>query len=325
MIKTFLIAGFGTIGKKHIGIIKKLEPQSRIMLFRHKKTVKSEYEEFYDLGQALKQKPIATIVANPTSEHINVALKAAKEGVNLFIEKPLSNNMKGVNHLKKILNQKNIIVSIGYNMRFLESLNFIKENLENKTIGKVISARLQVGQYLPDWNPSLDYSSMYSAKSELGGGVILTLSHELDYARWLFGEVKEVMAFSDKISNLKIDVEDTADVMLKFLSKSVATIHMDYLQRVPSRTAEIIGDNGMMTWQYIAHMNKVTILTKNSIKVTEFPIDDMAMTYLKQISNFLKAIEGKTKPKVDLKEGIDTLKVALAVKKSAKIHKKVRL
>ena len=325
MVKTFLIAGFGSIGKKHVDILQKLEPRCRIILFRHKKTGKSEYEEFYNLGEALKQRPAATIVANPTSEHMNIALNAAEKGSNLLIEKPLSHNLEGVNTLIRIANKKKIIISVGYNMRFLESLNFIKKHIKSNTIGKIISARFQVGKYLPDWHPSEDYSSLYSAKSELGGGVILTLSHEIDFARWLLGEAKEVLAISDKLSNLKIDVEDTADIMVKFLSKSVATIHMDYLQEVPTRTAEMIGEKGMISWQYLANLNKVTLLTKDSTRVEEFPTNDMAMTYERQMSNFLGAIEAKEEPKVNLKDGLNTLKVALAAKKSARIGRKVEL
>jgi predicted dehydrogenase len=83
-------------------------------------------------------------------------------------------------------------------MRFHPGIARLKELLNKDVIGKAVSARLQVGHYLPDWHPEEDYRQSYSAIKSMGGGVILDSIHELDYIRWLIGEINEVFAFVKK-------------------------------------------------------------------------------------------------------------------------------
>jgi predicted dehydrogenase len=76
---------------------------------------------------------------------------------------------------------------------------------------------------------------MYTAKRETGGGIILDASHELDYIRWLLGEVREVFCFAGKLSSLEVETEDTAEIVLRFENGAMAGVHLDFVQRAYSR------------------------------------------------------------------------------------------
>ena len=99
------------------------------------------------------------------------------------------------------------VLAIGYNLRFLSSLQKFKSILDDKIIGDVWSVRSEVGQFLPSWRPNSDYRKGVSAQYALGGGVLLELSHDIDYLRWIFGEVAWVQAVLAQQSDLEIDVE----------------------------------------------------------------------------------------------------------------------
>src|SRR5205085_9733157 len=117
-------------------------------------------------------------------------------------------------------------------------------------IGQVLSVRAEVGQYLPDWHPEDDYGASYAAQSRLGGGAVLTLSHELDYVRWIVGEVTDVRSITMHASSLGMDVEDVAEVLTRHSSGALASIHMDFLDRSYNRRSRWIGEEGTISWEW---------------------------------------------------------------------------
>ncbi|HJN62249.1 MAG TPA: Gfo/Idh/MocA family oxidoreductase, partial [Candidatus Parcubacteria bacterium] len=209
----FLIIGYGSIGKRHANNLKFILKSERdIIIYRQPGEKKVPgLKTFFNLKDALSEKPNAVVIATPTNSHIPIALKCAKAGTHLFIEKPVSNNLKDIKKLTKLIKRNNLITMIGCCLRFHPGLKHTKDLIAEKTIGKIISVIAQAGQYLPDWRAGVKYQNTYSAKKSLGGGVVLDLIHELDYLYWLFGEVKSVFAFTGKSSNLTIDTEDIAD------------------------------------------------------------------------------------------------------------------
>lgn len=314
-----LIIGYGSIGKRHLKNMLSLgKKDTELMLCRSsKKEANAGNNVFFDLDEALAQKPDVVFITNPTSLHITAALKAAEKGCHLFIEKPLSNNADGVDKLLKIVEEKNLIVMVGYNMRFHQSIVLMKNLLDKKTIGKVLAARIEVGSYLPDWHPGEDYRKSYSASKALGGGVILDLSHELDYARWLLGEVREVMCFSGKLSSLDIETEDTAEIILRMESGALVEIHLDYLQRSPIRTCEIIGELGTIKWNSDEKDVKLFSIKKNKWESFKEKEDDRNSMYVDEVRHFIDCVENGKKPLVSALEGKKVLDIALAAKKSS--------
>lgn len=314
-----LIAGLGSIGRRHLNNLRQLGIHD-IMLYRTIHEPVREVPElpvFGDLTQALATKPDVVIVSNPSAYHLQVAIPAAQVGCNLFIEKPLSNSWEGVEELLSIIQKQNLMALVGFDLRFDPGLCKIKLLLEEKCIGNIVAIQAQVGQYLPDWRPGKDYRRCMSAHIEHGGGVILDLIHELDYVSWLIGSVTHIACFADKISSLEIDTEDTAVILLKFENGAIGTIHLDYIQRVPSRTCRIIGEEGTILWDYFANKVRWYQSDKDDWQEYEYATFKRNDRFLGEMRHLLACIDRKENPKVDVLIGSKVLKLALAAKESA--------
>ena len=327
----FLVVGCGSIGERHIRNLKLLSFDEIIccdlrtdLLSRMKRdyNVKGTYT---DLEEALNQKIDAVLVCTPTSLHIPNALAALEKGYHVFVEKPLSHDLEGVDELIEKADKKKLTIMVGFNLRFHPNLQKIKKLLDERRVGKVICARAQFGQYLPSWHPKEDYRKGHSAQRALGGGVILDAIHELDYIRWFLGEVKEVSCFAGKLSNLQIDTEDVAEILLKFENGTVAEVHMDYIQRAYSRSCQIIGDEGTIHWDF--NEKTVKLFSAKDKKWWSFPEDtfDFNDTYVEEMKHFIRCITGKDRPPVDGKEGKKILEIALAAKESAETRRIISL
>jgi len=320
----FLIIGYGSIGKRHANNLKVLVDNKNISICRQPGEEQIfGFKTFFNLNEALLGRPDAAIIAVPTSLHIPVALICAKAGVHLFIEKPLSHNLQGVDELFRLVRKNKLIVMGGCNIRFHPGMEKIKELIDGGKIGKVISVFSQAGQYLPDWRPQNDYKNSYSAKKELGGGVILDLIHEIDYQYWLFGKADAVSAMINKLSNLNIDTEDNADILIRFKNNVQSNIHLDYIQRHPQRTCQIIGEKGTIIWNYFDNFLKIFINGKETMKsYSDFDKNDM---YVREMKHFVSCLKKKSRPLIDLEQQIDVLNIATAAKKSQEMRKVINL
>lgn len=318
-----LVIGYGSIGRRHAENLKALGV-GKIFFLRHSKSKNLPVGHFTSLSSALRENPDFAVIANPTSLHIPVATSLAKAGVHLFIEKPLSNSARDANELVKIVKNKKLVTMVGYNFRFHPQLIQIKKLIKNGAVGKVLSARVEAGQYLPDWHSDEDYTKGYAAKKSLGGGVILTLIHEIDYLSWLIGKPKRVFCLADKVSNLKIDVEDVAEVLIQYDNKTLGEVHLDYLQRVGRRNLEIIGEKGTILWDYFdgeikIYKNKKWSTYKLSKKWKRNQM------FMDEMKHFLECVRKRKETKIPIVEGAKSLRVALAAKKSVSTGKSINL
>jgi predicted dehydrogenase len=314
-----LIAGLGSIGRRHLQNLRQLGVHDIHLYRTHPQSLKEapELPVFTDLRQALECKPQAVIVSNPTAFHMEITLAAARAGCHLFIEKPLAHSWNGVEELLSLVRKKRLIAMVGFDLRFDPGLCRIKHLIEQEQIGPLIAIHAQVGQYLPDWRIDQDYREGMSAKVSAGGGVILDLIHELDYTSWLFGPIAQVACFADKLSNLEIETEDTASILLKFRTGVIGTVSLDYIQRFPSRTCRIIGELGTILWDY--HSQKVAWYRHTNKSWEEFDYSGFERNdrFLAEMRHFLACLDGEEAPKVDLAVGSSVLKVALAAKRAA--------
>ncbi len=323
MIKKVLIVGFGSIGKRHYEIAKEILPSAEFGLFRSGKNNTSSTEvslNFENLSQALEFKPDITVLANPSPFHIEIGMEFAKIRSHLLIEKPISDRSDTKKEFSEIVKKNNIIVSIGYNLKFSTSLQFLKETLDEGRIGKIYSVQCAVGQYLPDWRAGKDYRQSVSAKKNLGGGVLLELSHEINYLSWLFGKIDSLVCLSEKNSDLEIDVEDSANLLLKIkLSSSndlIIQLRMDFIRRDPHRSCTIIGENGTLIWDYISGKIEIYDSIESKWKVLFSQVPERNETYIAEWKDFIKAIETHSNPLTTYKEGYETLQVVEAARAS---------
>jgi predicted dehydrogenase len=231
-----LILGYGSIGKRHITNLKFLG-YNDICVYDIDRELVASVGKNYDLPtvrsmcEGIDNKPDVAFICVPNHLHLSMAIPLAREGIHLFIEKPLDINLDNFSELSKIIVKNTIINMVGCNFRFDEGLKLIKNFLVEGQIGVPLTLRAVFGYYLPDWRPGSDYRKNYAAKKETGGGVILDRIHEFDYVLWLLGNVSSVSGFSRSTGSLDIETEDVADIILKHTNGVISNIHIDYLRR----------------------------------------------------------------------------------------------
>jgi len=324
LINRILIAGLGSIGKRHLRIARELMPHADIRVLRHQNCdFIPEFSNgcFSSISQAIAFAPQIAVIASPATFHINTAQQLAESGVHLLVEKPLSASTDSVTDLLETCRERGLVLLTGYNLRFLPSLNMYRDLLRNGVIGKIISVRCEVGQYLPSWRPETDYRDGVSACRELGGGVLLELSHELDYIQWIFGEVDWVRATLSRQSNLEIDVEDSVHIVLGFAPdedgrRLIGTVNLDFIRHDSVRNCSAIGENGTLRWNastgvvehYVAGANEWNELFSYQQERDE--------SYLAEWQHFLRCINVQQTPLISGEDGLQVLHIIDAARQS---------
>lgn len=318
----FCLVGRGSIGTRHLKNLKLLS-YNNIKAFSEKRDDKKEkdyidkyrVETVYNIEQFNNIKPDAFIVANPTAKHIEFAKAAMGMDSHVFMEKPLSDNLKGLYDLREDINSKNLVFCMGNNFRFHPVLVKLKELIENGRFGDIYFSRIMAGQYLADWHPQEDYRYSYSARKDLGGGVVLTLQHEIDYAYWLFGRFKSSKSYIKKVSRLDIEVESVASIIIESESGQLIEIHLDYLQRPAKRTVQIQGQKGSVDYcfgdRYLKFYDFHKQEYENLIDLCDYDNNQM---YIDEMKNFIQAISGKEKPRSSFEDGLYILETCIKIK-----------
>jgi len=320
-----LVVGYGSIGKRHIENLSFLKNMEIIVCTKRKNDTFLKQKKctiYTSIEDCIKEDPTFAIITNETSFHIKNALRLAKAGIHLLIEKPLSNSLTGTNELLNVTNKNKLVVLIGCNFRFHPCLKLMKEIILQGDLGKVLSARVENGSFLPDWHSNKNYQTEYSARNDLGGGVVLTSIHEIDYLYWFFGNIHEVFSITGTFSDLNISADDLSSMVLRFKNNIIAEAHLDYFQQPSSRNCKIIGTEGTITCDLESNTVKFYDV-KNKKWITKLNLSkyDLNKTYIEELTHFIDCIGGKDKPINPLKDGIYTLKVALDAKKSSKLKK----
>lgn len=322
-----LIIGYGSIGKRHTeNLLKKYNFEVIVVSSKTRKSQNKKIKFFESIEKSLKENPDFAIISNTTNEHVKVASILVNNGIDVFIEKPLSNSLKGIKYLLEKTKRNKNVTLMGCNLRFNPCIKKIKELLEKKSIGKIYSVQVENGSFLPDWHPNEDVSKSYVGKNGLGGGVILTCIHELDYLYWFFGDISEVFAISERKSRLDIETEDFAAILMKFKNNITASVHLDYFQKPNYRSCKIKGEKGIIEWN--TDSNTVQIFEpknnkwRKELKIKKY---DKNYEYEQELDHFVSSVKSRKNTINDLSQGKYVLEVALGVKKSAKKNKIIKI
>lgn len=325
-----LMIGLGSIGQRHLRNIRSIygdSPEiiayrvkglkrtfSDSMQIRENVDLESEYNvtSYFNLSDALSQSPEIAFISNVTKLHITCAIECAKAGCHLFLEKPLSDSMDGIDKLKEIVQHKKLKVFVGFQNRYNPAILQLKESIENGDIGTIISARSEVGERLSTMHAYENYKDTYMARNDLGGGVILNqMIHEIDYLRFIFGELNLKYASGSCENSLNIDVDDSCEAILRS-GNILISLHADFYRYPPCRCVFVLGDKGWAKADLIS--NTFTLTVNDITHETTFENFTRNSMFISELKSFINSIQNDTAPEITLDDGIESLKISLQAK-----------
>ncbi|MGI1677492.1 MAG: Gfo/Idh/MocA family oxidoreductase [Cellvibrionaceae bacterium] len=297
MIKRAAVVGLGSIAARHRANLKILFKDIEIIALSSRgRFIKDKVSDadiiVSDMESLISFSPDFVIIASPSTSHVEHALELLRVNIPLLIEKPVCARNKDIKVLQHAIKESKSLVAVGYCLRFLPSAQVVKDLIVNKAIGKIYNVSSSVGQFLPHWREGVDYHASVSSKKELGGGVLLELSHELDYLQWIFGMLEISYSNIRKSSELEIEVEQIADLILRNKQGVVIYLHQDFIQKKAQRRCSIIGEKGRIDWDLLS--NSVSVHRQDSVElIYADQLWDKNNMYLNMINNFIGAVENK--------------------------------
>lgn len=339
-----LFLGLGSAGQRHLRNIRRiLGDQAELSAVRVRKlnwvfddnlqvvpaaTLQDKYpiKEYDNLSDAFAQKPDITIIANPNSMHIECAVQAAKAGSHIFIEKPLSNTLDGIDELKHIARKNKLKVYVGFQNRFHPCIQKLKELIDSSRLGHLISIHCEIGELLSNMHSYEDYRGMNESRKETGGGVVLCQIHELDYLYWMLGLPEELYAAGGKNSHMDIDVEDHAITCCRYRREDYTfpvIIQQDFIQSPPVRRCKVVGEYGRVEIDLLKNTCTLyfTDQKTETYHFSDFNRNDM---FLEEMRRFLDSVKTGRPEFVDIDSGCGSLKLALAIKESIETQQIIR-
>jgi predicted dehydrogenase len=252
------------------------------------------------------------VIASPTRFHLEQALAAVDTGAAVLVEKPIAEHSGGVDALVKSGGDR---LMVGYNLRLHEPNERIVGAVRAGTVGEPVAARLWFGSWLPDWRPAIDYRETYSARADLGGGVLNDAIHELDLAVWLLGTGLVVeSSYLARVGPLEIDVEDTVRALLRTPTGAPVSIDLDYLSRRYRRGIEVVGTEATVRLDWSRAVLETETADGVVASEASTPVD---RSYERQADAFLDLVRGVGPPVVDGETGAVSLRLADAIRASA--------
>jgi predicted dehydrogenase len=310
-----LVVGYGSIARRHVENLQACGAREVTILRPSGRPAGAAQSLRFvaTLDEALAARPDCAVIASPTAKHGEALLPLIRAGVPVYVEKPVVMSANEVKQVKEELSRRAFIVTMtGCNLRFLPSLRRLQSEITAGAIGAPVRASLQAGQWLPDWRPARDYRETYSAKSAEGGGVVLDLIHEIDAARWLFGDFDQVLALGGKLSRLEIDAEDVACILLgRRGAGPVVAIGLDYVARQRVRRYEVIGEEGTLVWDLAARRLSLFAPEGERVLAGEAADFDAGATYLGAMREFTTAVREGGPASPDLADGLAAAELAI--------------
>lgn len=300
--------GMGSIGKRHFcnvcELIKSQGDTYSIDLYRSSlnRELPSEVTALVNkqllCSDEVKENYDMVFITNPTSMHLETALKFRDHTKAFFIEKPVFNTFDVEDGVITKLDE--IPSYVACPLRYNPVLQYVKQNIN---INEVVSVRAMSSSYLPDWRPGQDYRETYSAHTNLGGGVDIDLIHEWDYLTWIFGMPTVCFGVVGKYSNLEIDSNDTALYVAKNDHMSYE-LHLDYFGRKPQRILDIFTHYDTIQCDIIS--GTVTCLKEG--KTLNFN-SERNVFQMEEIRHFFDIVEGRIENDSNIEHGVKVLKL----------------
>ena len=312
-----LVVGAGSIGTRHLKNLVFLgykniavfDPDKRKLAAIRKIGKFNLYENILPAFQ--KEKPAVVFICAPTHLHVPLANLALDYGADIFVEKPLSTVLSGINPLIKKAKDNNRIAMVACNFLFYKGFQKLKNILEKRIYGKPLLCRVAQGFYMPLYR---DVKKTYIAKNKEGGGVILDhVTHPIYYLSALFGDITKMASLSSKQHPLGFQSEEMALLILEHESGILSGISSDYISKKTTHRIEVVTENGLLTLDL--NRDLLAFEDRKTKKELYRGDKDFNKMFIEEIRYFLDCIRRRTKPFYGLTDGYHTLKVLIKRKK----------
>jgi predicted dehydrogenase len=324
------VIGTGSIGKRHITNLLKLGIRDLVAVSEHSKREAFTIDGTpilvsHSFSETLAEKPDAIVIANPTNFHLGYLKEAVSAGCNTYLEKPASISATGLKEIENRALEKRVTVAVGTMYRFNERLVSLKKRVEQGELGEIICVESIIGEHIADYHPEEDYRLSYTARAELGGGVLLTQIHQIDWLNWIFGPFESVFATGGHTSDLEIDVEDNATYMLRTPDGLPIIGHLNYLQRPKRAGLTVTGTNGRLDWNLFENTLTVTNGSNHSAAEIERSHYDRNAMFVATMEDFLHSMQNNSAPKSTLSEAREALQIVDTIKSSMNSKRSERI
>lgn len=314
------IVGFGSAGRRHYSTAQESNPAAEFLVVTSNPGADLTLPHTSNLADVEKFKPHVVVLAGPASLRLETFSRLADHSPAFFFEKPLASSLIEGKQIMQHIATLGVAGQVGYNLRFSESLRFFRDHVSARRLGRILSVRVETGQFLPSWREGVDYRESVSGRSKLGGGVLLELSHELDFVQWIFGDISWVSGWIGKNSDLEIDVEDTAHISIGISRNDsseflIGTINLDFLRHDQVRLVTAICEQGSLSWDGVANEVKIHNANDHSWEVV-WRSQPAENSYSNQWKSFLHSIESGSAPEVTVEDGLKVLKTIDAIRSS---------
>jgi spore coat polysaccharide biosynthesis protein SpsF (cytidylyltransferase family)/predicted dehydrogenase len=313
------VIGCGSIGRRHIRNMQKLGVPE-IVALRTRLDEASAREcvdgvrEVDEWPALIETRPDVAIISNPSSLHLEAVNRLLPFVRGIFVEKPLASSLAGVPELLHEIRKRRLVSFVGYNLQFHPGILAAQDFAASEIAGTPLVFQCQVGQWIEDWHPHRDYRKAYFARKDLGGGVSLSLIHEIHLAQKLLGPAKSVYCLLPRTERLDLDVDTIADFTIRHDSGAVSQIHLDLLQRPAQRRGVLSFDRGWVDYDLMA--NEVRALSNGSEAIETLwsaPGFDSNEPYLEEMSAFLNYVrEGRVRHEHDAWHAAQSLATVVA-------------
>ena len=308
------ILGFGSSGRRFASLISQRLPESELLVYSSQRLVGVPYNTTSNLSDIQKYGPTIAVICGVASERLRMAKSLPDKVRGVLVEKPFALTYQEGLQLKDDLDRRGATVQVGYNLRFSPSLLEFKEKVESRAMGRVLTIRAETGQYLPDWRDGRDYRMTASARQKSGGGVLRELSHEIDFLRWIFGDVTWVSSWLGKQSDMEIDVEDTAFLTFGFAGDGaelsvVGQLNLDFVRRDRTRSVTAVCAEGTLRWDGAAGVVKKWASDDSRWRVESADGPSKLTTYERQWDSFYSSAMRASSPQVTMSDGLAVLSI----------------
>ena len=320
---TIAVVGTGSIGRRHLANLLSLNRGDVIAVSEHHKITSLTVNGMqipisHNFDELLKtEEKIDTVfICNPTSMHADYLAKSLTAGKNVYLEKPVAINLAQVTELRDLVLSHSATIAVGHQFRFHPHLIALKDRIESGALGQIQSVQALQGEHIADYHPEEDYRQSYAARNELGGGVLLTQIHQMDYLNWLLGPFEDVIATNQESSFLGLDVEENVSYLMRSQRGVVVYGHVDFLRRPKHLSLTIAGTEGAVEWRYYeGSLSWTPADPREKPDISYIPLERNQLFH-NAVGDFLESINKQRSPRSTFIDGVNSLAIVDAIKTS---------